>query len=134
MALVFKSFMVSGICEICSSGWILRDMLVPIFYVGLRTNMLIDVEDTDLNTVLNACFVANVALTLLALVPWRVLGAPRLCRLFRWVSIPVLILAFVYESYMPTGYNIRVDLLILLPLYFMALATSVVRWNLESRR
>lgn len=134
MALVFKSFKVSGICKICSSGWILRDMLVPIFYVGLRTNMLIDVEDTDLNTVLNACFVANVALTLLALVPWRVLGAPRLCRLFRWVSIPVLILAFVYESYMPTGYNIRVDLLILLPLYFMALATSVVRWNLESRR
>ena len=109
-------------------------MMVPIFYVGLRTNMLINVEDTDLNTVLNACFVANVALTLLALVPWRVLGAPRLCRLFRWVSIPVLILAFVYESYMPTGYNIRVDLLILLPLYFMALATSVVRWNLESRR
>ena len=102
--------------------------------VRLSTNMLIDVEDAGLNTVLNACFVANVALTLLALVPWRVLGALRLCRLFRWVSIPVLVLSFVYESYMPTGYNIRVDLLILLPLYFMALATSVVRWNLESRR
>ena len=101
--------------------------------VRLSTKMLIDVEDAGLNTVLNACFVANVALTLLALVPWRVLGVTRLCRLFRWVSIPVLVLAFVYESYMPTGCNIRVDLLILLPLYVMALATSAVRWNLESR-
>jgi hypothetical protein len=97
------------------------------------TNMLIDVEDAGLNTVLNACFVANVALTLLALVPWRVLGAPRLCRMFRWVAIPVLVLAFVYEAYMPSGYNIRVDLLILSPLYVLAIATSAVRWKLESR-
>jgi|LakMenEpi03Aug12_release.lakeMendotaPanAssembly.Ray.scaffolds.fasta_scaffold253960_2 hypothetical protein len=96
--------------------------------------MLIDVEDAGLDTILNACFVVNVVLSLLALVPWRVLGAPKLCRMLRWVPIPILVLTYVYEAYMPSGYNIRVDRLILLPLYVLALATTAIRWNLEGRR
>ena len=96
--------------------------------------MLIDVEDAGLDTLLNACFVVNVVLSLLALVPWRVLGAPKLCRMLRWVPIPILVLTYVYEAYMPSGYNIRVDRLILLPLYVLALATTAIRWKLEGRR
>jgi hypothetical protein len=37
--------------------------------------------------------------------------------------------ALVYEQTMPDRYDIRVDLLLLVPAYLAVLATSLVRWT-----
>jgi hypothetical protein len=95
----------------------------------MAKRMLIDVEDGARNYLLNACFYSVSILTLLALVPWRSFGAERMSRLLRWLVFPVLALAIVYEAAMPVRYNIRVDLLLLLPAYAVVLVTSVARWR-----
>jgi hypothetical protein len=89
---------------------------------------MFDVGDPTRNVVLTMCIAAIALLTLAALVPWRALGAPNASRLARWIVLPVAALAVVYESAMPARFDIRVDLLLLLPLYALVLAASLVRW------
>ncbi len=90
--------------------------------------MLIDVGDPTLNLALNACFFAILLVTLLALIPWRRLGAERFSYRLRWLVFPLIILAAVYESLMPSRFDIRVDLFLLLPQYAVVLLISVARW------
>jgi len=90
--------------------------------------LLIDVQDPILNLVLNTCFLVIILLTVIALVPWKAVGADRVSRGLRWLAIPVFILAVAYERAMPSRFDIRVDLLLLLPAYALVLVTSVARW------
>jgi membrane protein DedA with SNARE-associated domain len=90
--------------------------------------MLINVDDPIRNLILNGCFYVILAATLIALVPWKFLGAERVSRMLRWLVLPVVGLAVGYEAAMPSRFDIRIDLLLLLPLYFVVLATSVFRW------
>jgi hypothetical protein len=89
--------------------------------------MLIDVEDSVRNLVLNGCFYSIVLLSLVAIIPWGHIGAVRMSRLLRWLVVPVLGLAITYESAMPSRFDIRVDLFLLLPAYGLVLVTSIVR-------
>ena len=90
--------------------------------------MLFDVGDPTRNLALSACFFAILALTVAAVVPWRALGAARLSRLLRWLFLPALALAATYEWLMPARFDIRVDLLLLLPMYAVIAVTCLVRW------
>ena len=90
--------------------------------------MLIEVGDAGLNLGLNLCFFAIVALTILAVLPWQAFGQPRLARAVRWLPLPVLALAYAYESLMPNRFDIRVDLLLLLPMYLVVLVAALARW------
>jgi len=92
---------------------------------------MFDVGDPSRNAVLTGCFFAIMALTGAALVPWKLLGAVRLSRLARWLPFPVLLLALVYEATMPARFDIRVDLLLLLPMYGLVIVASIVRWFLS---
>lgn len=89
---------------------------------------MFDVGDPLRNAVLTFGLVAIAILTVASVLPWKNLGAPRLSRLMRWVAIPVLLLAFVYETAMPNNFDIRVDLLLLLPMYCVVVLASIVRW------
>lgn len=89
--------------------------------------MLIDVEDPLRNLILNGSFVAVVLIAIVAIVPWGALGARRLGRLAMLLPIPALVVAFVYETAMPSRYDIRLDLLLLLPAYGLILLATLVR-------
>lgn len=89
---------------------------------------MFDVGDSSRNAVLTGCFAAIVALTIASIVPWHGMGAARISRIARWFPVPVLFLALTYESTMPSHFNIRVDLLLLLPMYGIVIVASLVRW------
>jgi len=63
-----------------------------------------------------------------SLIPWKSFGAHRVSRLFRWLPIPVIGLAIIYEWAMPSRFDIRVDLFLLLPAYAVVIISSLVRW------
>lgn len=90
--------------------------------------MLIDVQDPIRNIILNACFYAIILLGLIGMIPWNALGAARISRLLRLLVVPVLGLMIVYEAAMPSRFNIRVDLFMLVPAYAAAVITSLFRW------
>jgi len=94
---------------------------------------MFDVGDPTRNAVLTACFIAIALLTVAAVVPWKALGAARLSRWARWLWLPVLLLAIAYEATMPSRFDIRVDLVLLVPMYLVVVLASVVRW-FSSRR
>jgi len=89
--------------------------------------MLIDVGEPILNIALNGCFFAITLLTLIAIVPWRALGAARVSRLLHWLFLPVLVLAVTYEMLMPLRFDIRLDLFVLIPMYAIVTATCLYR-------
>jgi hypothetical protein len=95
---------------------------------------MFDVGDPVRNAVLTVCFAGIVLLAGVALFPWKHVGAIRMSNLARWVVVPVLALAIAYESAMPTRFDIRVDLLLLLPLYAAVAIASVVRWRSSRAR
>jgi hypothetical protein len=96
--------------------------------------MLINVDDPVRNLILNACFYSVLLLTLVAITPWGALGAVRMSRLLRWLPLPLLGLAIAYETAMPFRFDIRIDLLVLLPAYALVLMSSVVRWFVWRQR
>jgi hypothetical protein len=89
---------------------------------------MFDVGDPIRNAVLTGCFVGIAALTVVTLLPWTSLGAARIGRWARWAIVPMALLAVAYEAAMPSRFDIRVDLLLLLPMYGLAVAASIVRW------
>ena len=89
---------------------------------------MVDVGDPARNLVLNAVFLLVGLMTVVTLVPWGRIGATRLSRLLRWIPFPAAVLAVVYETAMPSRFDIRIDLLLLLPLYGLIIATSAFRW------
>lgn len=95
---------------------------------------MIDVQDPIRNLILNVCFFAIVLLALLALVPWKLLGVPRVGLWLHWLPIPVIGLATLYEAVMPSRFDIRVDLFLLLPAYGVVVLSSIGRWVTYKRR
>lgn len=68
------------------------------------------------NAVLTGRLFAISALTAAALIAWKSWGAARSSRLARWIPVPMFLLALAYKARMPARFDIRVDLLILLPM------------------
>jgi hypothetical protein len=89
--------------------------------------MLINVEDTLRNLILNCSLVAILLMAIVAIIPWGSIGAKNIGRLATWLPIPALIVAFVYEMAMPARYDIRLDLVLLGPAYGVILLASLVR-------
>jgi DNA-binding LytR/AlgR family response regulator len=89
--------------------------------------MLIDVQDPVRNLVLNVCFGAIALIALLAIMPWGTFGARTMSRLAVWLPVPLLILAVAYEKAMPSRFDIRVDLILLLPAYAAVLLATLAR-------
>lgn len=96
--------------------------------------MILDVGLPVNNLLLNASLYALLALAAVSLLPWGRLGAGRFSRLLRWSPVPAMGLGLVYEAAMPAHFDIRLDLLLLLPAYGVILLTSVFRWLGERRR
>ena len=72
-------------------------------------------------------YTAITLLTLIAIVPWRALGATRFSRLLHWLFLPVLVLAVTYELLMPIRFDIRIDLFLLIPMYAIVAVTCIYR-------
>ncbi len=89
---------------------------------------MISIGEPAIDFWLNLCFGLIALATLVALVPWGLLGAWRMARALRWTWLPVAALAIGYEVLMPARYDIRVDLLLLLPAYLIVLVTCLWRW------
>jgi hypothetical protein len=100
--------------------------------------MLIDVEDPLRNIILNFSLILLVLMTIAAIIPWGTLGAERIGRLATLLPIPVLAVALVYETAMPSRYDIRLDLFLLLPAYGLVLLATLirllVRWKVHRKR
>lgn len=90
--------------------------------------MLIDVEDPLRNLILNSCLLGIVFMTVLALVPWSLLRARKLGQLAIWLPIPVLAVGLIYEAAMPVRYDIRMDLVLLIPAYGLVLFATLIRF------
>lgn len=100
--------------------------------------MLIDVGDPVRNVILNCSFALVMLIALLALVPWRILGARRLSRMALWLPVPTLAVALAYEAAMPSRYDIRLDLFLLAPAYALVLLATLIRliavwWSHQKR-
>ncbi|MFN2099580.1 hypothetical protein [Altererythrobacter sp. MF3-039] len=89
---------------------------------------MIEVGDSAANMVLNLCFFAIVFVAILSFVPWGKIGLVKLGKAMKWAWLPVLVLAVTYESTMPSRFDIRLDLLILIPAYLALLCTCAIRW------
>jgi hypothetical protein len=89
--------------------------------------MLIDVQDPLRNLILNLCFFSIILMAVVAVVPWGAFGARTLSRLAIWLPAPALAVAYVYETAMPSRYDIRLDLVLLLPAYGLILLATLTR-------
>jgi len=94
--------------------------------------MLLDVGDPTRNLVLNACFYGIVLVTLLSLVPWRLKPGGN-----RWtLYLPVAALALygTYEMTMPSNWDIRLDLLLIVAMGTVIILAWGIRLALGARR
>jgi len=87
--------------------------------------MLIDVQEPDLNLVLNACLSGLALLALVSIVPWRLRG--RRNRWTLWLPLGALAIYTVYETAMPSRWDIRLDLVLVGPLLILILIAWLVR-------
>lgn len=94
---------------------------------------MIDVGDQAINLWLNLCFGLIALAALVSIVPWGAMGAGRMAALLRWMWLPVAAAAICYEALMPASFDIRIDLLLLLPLYLLVVVTCLYRWWRLSR-
>lgn len=86
--------------------------------------MVIDTQDPERDLLLNICFFGILGLAMVSAVTWRWLGFMRWNVLLHWLIWPVLGMAVVNESLVPTRFDIRIDLLILLPAYGLVIVAS----------
>ncbi len=93
--------------------------------------MLIDVKAPDLNLILNGCFYGLAVLAALSVVPWRL--RERRNRWTLWLPPAALALYLVYEITMPARWNIRLDLVLILPLLLIVWLAWLVRLVLLRR-
>ena len=93
--------------------------------------MLLDVGDPARNLILNACFYGITLVTLLSLVPWRLKHGRNRWSLY--LPIAAVVLYAIYESAMPSNWDIRVDLLLLAPMGIVIMLAWVVRLILRAR-
>ena len=87
--------------------------------------MPIDVQESGLNLILNACLFGLVAFALLSIVPWRLRDGRN--RWTLWLPLAALIIYAVYETSMPARWDIRLDLVLIAPLLFVVLIAWLVR-------
>ena len=92
---------------------------------------MINVNDTDLNIILNFCFFLILIISIISLIPWGLKSGKN-----RWtLALPILgILTYlVYEVTMPSNWDIRMDLALLLPpiviIIFMGIIRGLLIWR-----
>ncbi len=93
--------------------------------------MLLDVGNFTRNIVLNACFYGIVLVTLFSLVPWRLKAGGN-----RWtLYLPLAALALygTYEMTMPSNWDIRLDLLLIIAMGTVIILAWGIRLALRAR-
>jgi len=92
--------------------------------------MLIDVQDAGLNYLLNGCLSGIAVVTLLSLMPLQLSeGLNRWILVLPWIG---LTLYFAYEYAIPARMDIRLDLILILPLMAVTLLVWLVRlWRIK---
>ena len=92
---------------------------------------MIDVQDSSLNIILNSCLFFILILSIVSIIPWKLKS-----RKNRWtLALPILgILTYlVYEVTMPSNWNIRMDLVLLVPplavIIFLGIIRGVLIWR-----
>lgn len=93
--------------------------------------MIIDVQDSALNVLLNACLYGLAALAVLAVIPWPL--RDRRNRWTLWLPLVALGVYAVYERAMPARMDIRLDLVLIGPLLLIILAAWLIRLILVRR-
>jgi len=96
-----------------------------------KAQVLIDVGDPARNLILNACFFGVVVVMLLSLVPWRLKYGRN-----RWsLYLPLVAIALyvIYEAAIPSNWDIRIDLLLLVPMGLVIIVAWSVRLALRAR-
>lgn len=88
--------------------------------------MLIDVQATDLNLILNGCLYGLALLAVLSIIPWRL--RDRRNRWTLWLPLGAFGLYFAYEATMPANWDIRVDLVLIFPLLAIVLLAWLIRF------
>jgi MFS superfamily sulfate permease-like transporter len=87
--------------------------------------MMIDVQDSFLNAILNSCLLFILILSVVSLIPWKLKSEKN-----RWtLALPILgILAYLlYEFTMPNNWDIRLDLVFLWPALAVIIFLGVIR-------
>jgi hypothetical protein len=94
--------------------------------------MLIDVQETDLNLVLNACLYGLALLTGVSIIPWRLRDGRN--RWSLWLPLAAVLAYATYEFTMPSRWDIRIDLLLIWPLLLIIVGAWLVRLVALRRR
>ena len=92
--------------------------------------MLVDVGDPVRNLILNACFYGIAAVTLLSLLPWRLKGGRNRWSLY--LPLAALALYAIYETAMPSRWDIRLDLFLIVAMGLVIILAWVVRLVLRA--
>ena len=87
--------------------------------------MLIDVQDSGLNLILNACLIGLALISLLSIVPWPLLAKRN--RWTLWLPLGALAIYGVYETTMPARWDIPLDLALIAPLLLVISIAWIVR-------
>ncbi len=89
--------------------------------------MLINVRDADFNSLLNACFFGLVLVAIASCIP-----GPRR-RWTLWLPVLAIGIYVVCEWAMPVRYDIRLDLVLIMPLVLITIGACLVRLVLRRR-
>lgn len=93
--------------------------------------MLVDVGDPARNLILNACFYGIALVTLLSLVPWRLKHGRN--RWSHYLPVPAIALYVIYETAMPSNWDIRLDLFLLAAMGLVIILAWGIRLALRVR-
>ena len=86
---------------------------------------MIDVQVSFLNVILNSCLLLILTLSVVSLIPWKLKSGGN-----RWTLVlPILgVLAYlVYEFAMPNNWDIRMDLVLLVPPLAVTIVLGIIR-------
>lgn len=93
--------------------------------------MLLDVGEPARNLVLNACFYGIVLVMLLSLVPWRLKGGRNRWSLY--LPLAAIVLYVIYEVTMPSSWDIRLDLFLIIAMGLVIMLAWGIRLALRIR-
>ena len=93
--------------------------------------MLVDVGDPARNLILNACFYGIALVMLLSLVPWRLKDGRNRWSLY--LPVPAFVLYVIYEAAMPSNWDIRLDLFLIIAMAIVIVLAWGTRLALRAR-
>lgn len=88
--------------------------------------MIIDVGNSSLNLLLNFTLIIILCIGLISIIPWRLKAGKNSWTV--WLPVLSVMAYIIYESSMPSNWDIRLDLLVIWPVLLITIALGLIRY------